>query len=93
MNTQQVKTIRMVALNQTEKQLDGEIELSAKNVQHLTVNIDFRHPNMRHFAVTNSTIRRIDDARTRLQVVATEKIPLGIWVVSLRVLSYGHNND
>lgn len=93
MNTKQVKTLRMVALNQAEKQLDAEIELDAKNVQHLTVNIDFKHQNIRHFAFNGGNIRRLDDAKTRLQVVSTEKIPLGIWVISLKVISYGQNND
>ena len=81
----------MVALNQAEKPL--EAELDARHVQHLAVNIDFKHQNIRHFAFSGGSIRRLDGGKTRLQVVSAEKIPLGVWVISLKVVSYGENND
>lgn len=70
MNTKQVKTLRMVALNQAEKQVDADKELDVNNVQHLTVNIDFKHQNIRHFVFNGGNIRRLDDGKTRLQVVS-----------------------
>lgn len=69
-NTKQVKVLRMVALNQAEKQVDADKELDANNVQHLTVNIDFKHQNISHFAFNGGNIRRLDDGKTRLQVVS-----------------------
>lgn len=48
---------------------------------------------MRHFNVTNNRVTRMDNDRTRLQVLSRDKIPLGMWLITVCIIDYGTDND
>jgi hypothetical protein len=59
----------------------------------LALTIDHSTPYIRHFTVTSGKVTRIDEEKIRVQAVSREKIPLGMWAISVVVVSYGTWND